>query len=152
MFGCKLFAFAKSSHFCKMVYAIPSCLGSKSLMRYHQQDTRFCWLIGLSSRRLPTHTSLCLHSRRYASDIGGPTAGQIDLQGKDVNEDTQTEQRNARFNWSPTLFKMFETAATTFASILVLGLAGYGYHRVRAFLLNTYPIGLPFDLQAMIQK
>lgn len=31
--------------------------------------------------------------------------------------------------WNPTLFKMLESAATTFASILVLGLAGYAYHR-----------------------
>ena len=31
-------------------------------------------------------------------------------------------------NWKNTAFKMFESAATTFASLAVLGAAGYGYH------------------------
>lgn len=59
--------------------------------------------------------------------------GQIELQGEDAEQDTQTERRKTSSNWSPTLFKMFESAATTFATILVLGLAGYGYHRVCTF-------------------
>lgn len=70
-----------------------------------------------------------LHFRRYAGGVGGSTPGQIELQREDV-EDAQTERRKTWSNWSPTLFKMFESAATTLASILVLGLAGYGYHRV----------------------
>ena len=36
--------------------------------------------------------------------------------------------------WKPTLFKMIESAATTGASILVIGLAGYGYYRYYKYL------------------
>ena len=60
--------------------------------------------------------------------------GQFEPQGEDAEEHLRTERTSTRSSWSPTLFKMLESAATTFASILILGLAGYGYHRVRGFL------------------
>lgn len=40
-----------------------------------------------------------------------------------------------RSRWTPTLLKMLESAATTFASIMILGLAGYGYHRYYKYLV-----------------
>ena len=60
--------------------------------------------------------------------------GQTELQGEDTEEHTGTGRKQTRSNWNPKLSKMFESAATTLASILVLGLAGYSYHRVCRFL------------------
>ncbi|EMD00858.1 hypothetical protein BAUCODRAFT_29236 [Baudoinia panamericana UAMH 10762] len=37
------------------------------------------------------------------------------------------DDRDEPFRWGPTLFKMFEAAATTFASVAILGAVGYGY-------------------------
>ncbi len=116
-----------------MAHAIPSCLRLHTFKNYRQQNTKTYLLLGIIRERSPTRITFCLPSRHYASDIGGPTPGQIDLRG-DGEERTQTGQKNTRSNWSPTLFKMFESSATTFASILVLGLAGYAYHRVRRSL------------------
>ena len=113
-----------------MTNAMSFCLRSGVFKRYSQRNTKLSSLLGLSGAGSPTKLSLCLHSRRYAGGIGGPAPGQIDLQGEDAEASTQNEPKETRSNWSPTLFKMFESAATTFASILVLGMAGYGYHRV----------------------
>ncbi|KAI9770135.1 MAG: hypothetical protein M1840_003585 [Geoglossum simile] len=46
--------------------------------------------------------------------------------------------------WSSTSFKMFESAATTFSSLAILGLAGYGYHRYYKHLV-LQKIGGAFD-------
>ncbi|KAI9715321.1 MAG: hypothetical protein M1828_000886 [Chrysothrix sp. TS-e1954] len=40
-----------------------------------------------------------------------------------------SEPKKEKFHWGPTLFRMFESAATTFASITILGLVGYSYTR-----------------------
>ena len=116
-----------------MAYAMSACLRSRTLKRYNRRDASLFSLSGLTGARSPAKTPFCLHFRRYAGGLGGPTPGQIDLQGQDAKEYTQTERRKTWSSWSPTLFKMLESAATTFATILVLGLAGYGYHRVRRF-------------------
>ena len=76
-----------------------------------------------------------MHSRRNAGSVAGPSLGQIELQRDNAEESAQSAGKKIRSSWSPTLFKMFESAATTLASILVLGLAGYGYHRVCTMLL-----------------
>ena len=130
--------------FGKMAYAILPCLHSETFRRYGQQNAKFCLPLGFSRGRPPTRISFCRPSRTYAGSIGGPTPGQLELQGEDAEEPMQNERKFSRSSWIPTLFKMFESAATTFASILVLGLAGYGYHRVRGFLeqelsLSDYP-------------
>ncbi|KAK4943575.1 hypothetical protein LTR10_016869 [Elasticomyces elasticus] len=70
-----------------------------------------------------------LGSRRYASQVS-PTSN---IPGTDQDEDDDKSSKNAKSKWSgsrfgSTLFKVFETAATTFASIAILGLAGYSYH------------------------
>lgn len=136
-----------------MATAMSFCVRSKVFQRYSQQDTKFYSLLGLNGARLPTKMSSCLLSRRYAGGIGGPTPGQIMLQGEDAEEPTQTERKKTQPSWSPTFFRMFESAATTFASILVLGLAGYGYHRVCKLLdQDVSYIGLLFNLQAIIQE
>ena len=78
------------------------------------------------STRLPSSQP----TRRYAGGVGGPTPGQIDIEETDAEDHTQPERKQISKGWSPSLFRMLESAATTFASILVLALAGYGYHRV----------------------
>lgn len=57
-------------------------------------------------------------------------------------------------SWGPTAFKMFESAATTLASVAVLGLVGYGYtryykHMVLEKMENAFKPGDPvLDLAA----
>ena len=124
----------RSLAFCKMAYVMSYCLRSKILNRYSQQNTRFHSLPGLNGVRSSTRILFCQRSRHYAGGISGPMPGQTELQGEDTEERTETGRKQTRSNWNPTLSKMFESAATTLASILVLGLAGYGYHRVCRFL------------------
>lgn len=114
-----------------MAYVKSRSLRFEIVKRYSQQNI----LLGLIGAHSPTRTSVCLRSRRYVGGIGGPTPGQIEPQGEDAEERTQPDPKKTRSSWSPTLFKMFESAATTFASILVLGLAGYGYHRYYKYLV-----------------
>lgn len=123
-----------------MAYAMSFCRRSEVFKRYSQQNKKIYSLVVLSGAGSPTKTSFCLHSRRYVGGIGGPTPVQIELQGEDAEAYTQTERKETRSGWSPTLFKMFESAATTFASILVLGMAGYGYHRVCTFLVQDVSV------------
>ena len=112
-----------------MAYAIPPCLRLKNFKHSsHHNTAKLYSPIRLTS---PTRVSLYQSSRYYAGGISGPTLGQLESQGKDAEDRMQNESKFNRSSWSPTLFKMLESAATTFASILVLGLAGYGYHRVR---------------------
>ncbi|KAI9806290.1 MAG: hypothetical protein M1825_006405 [Sarcosagium campestre] len=42
---------------------------------------------------------------------------------------------NGNGSWKPTLFKMFESAATTLASLAMLGLAGYSYHKLYKYMV-----------------
>lgn len=122
--------------FREMAYVKSRSLRFEIVKRYSQQNI----LLGLIGAHSPTRTSVCLRSRRYVGGIGGPTPGQIEPQGEDAEERTQPDPKKTRSSWSPTLFKMFESAATTFASILVLGLAGYGYHRVGWLSMQVVPI------------
>lgn len=68
--------------------------------------------------------------RRHASSQFGPTS-TIPGQDQDEEEppnDPKSDKDPKTSRMGPTFFKVFETAATTFASIAVLGLAGYSYH------------------------
>ena len=66
---------------------------------------------------------------RHASSFGG--LGNVPGQEEDEENDAPSSKTSSSgfFRVHPTLFKMFESAATTFASLAVLGLAGYGYHK-----------------------
>lgn len=102
-------------------------------------------------------------SRRYASNFSGPSLpGQIGPLGKEENENKDeskegpsAEKGEQVHKWGHTLFKMFESAATTFVSIMVLGMAGYGYHRYYKYLVlkkmdNAFKPGDPvLELAAM---
>ncbi len=68
-------------------------------------------------------------SIRNASQFG-PTSN---FPGQDQDEEEETpkgskSEKHSQSRFGPTMFKMFESAATTFASIAILGLAGYSYH------------------------
>lgn len=81
------------------------------------------FLRGRIAGRSPARTT------RHASSQFGQTGT---LLGQDPDEEEpqssgpEKEDRSSRAR--PTLSKIFETVATTFASIAVLGLAGYSYH------------------------
>jgi hypothetical protein len=69
------------------------------------------------------------HASSQGSQFGStsvvPGVDQPDDEDGPSSKDSAKEEKS-RIN--PTFFKIFETAATTFASIAVLGLAGYSYH------------------------
>ena len=114
-----------------MVNAMTLRLRSCIFQRHVQKSIELYCPLGMDGASLSTRIPISQRSRRYASSsIGGPTHGQIDRQETDAEDNTQAERKKISSSWSPSLLRMFESAATTFASILVLGLAGYGYHRV----------------------
>lgn len=88
-------------------------------------------------------TSVRNYSNGYSGPPGGPpTPGQIGPPAPEGDADNDAsaaksgrKQRTRRIEWGPTLFKAFESAATTFVSLMVLGLAGYGYHRYYKYLV-----------------
>ena len=110
--------------------AMSVSLRSGIFQRHVQKRIKLYCPLRLDGAILSTTIPISQHSRRYAGGIGGPTPGQIDIQETDGEDSRQTERKKTSTSWNPSLFKMLESAATTFASILVLGLAGYGYHRV----------------------
>jgi hypothetical protein len=68
-----------------------------------------------------------LQVARYASLRG---LGNIPGIDEEENEEApKPKGKSTFFGIHPTVFKMLESAATTVASLAVLGLAGYGYHR-----------------------
>ena len=60
--------------------------------------------------------------RRHINGSVGPSPDQFGLQREDTEKPTKTEDNKPMSRWGPTFFKMFESAATTFASLFVLGL------------------------------
>lgn len=65
---------------------------------------------------------------------GPPSPGQVAPQN-DTGEDGAPRTDADSFKWKPTFFRMFESAATTLASIAMLGLVGYGYHKYYKYLV-----------------
>ena len=70
----------------------------------------------------PQRPSAIRLERRYVNGSVGPTPGQFGSQEEDTEEQTKSEYLKSTSKWGPTLFKMLESAATTFASLFVLGL------------------------------
>ncbi|KAI4222721.1 MAG: hypothetical protein LQ349_007583 [Xanthoria aureola] len=80
--------------------------------------------------------------KRYANGYGGgpQLPGQLAPQpgGEPEESDSKTTgkaESHGESTWRPTLLKMFESAATTMVSLIVLGLAGYGYHKYYKYLV-----------------
>lgn len=63
---------------------------------------------------------------RYASTQPSPAPSPAPDPTAELDDDGQKPKGK---DWGPTLFKMFESAATTFASIAILGLVGFSYTR-----------------------
>lgn len=74
-----------------------------------------------------TQQSLLFQQKRYANGYGaGPQLpGQVAPQPGQPEEQTSEKDAGGRQDqsseWNPTLFKMFESAATTMVSLFVLG-------------------------------
>jgi hypothetical protein len=66
---------------------------------------------------------------RHASQQFGPLGSPLGMDDEGEARATRDGPADLRSRMFDTLYKMFESAATTFASIAVLGLAGYSYHR-----------------------
>ena len=75
-----------------------------------------------------------IQSRHLSGSAGPPSPGQPNVQ-EEQDEHPQGSNERKGSRWQGTLFKMFESSATTSASLLVLGLAGYGYHKYYKFLV-----------------
>lgn len=65
------------------------------------------------------------YRRRNASSVGGPSLpgqmGPLNEENQNAGKRDDSPEISRAFKWRPTLFKMFESAATTFMSIMVLG-------------------------------
>lgn len=91
---------------------------------------------------------------------GLPIGPQLPGQQQEDEADDQPKKSNKKdgnqegFQWGPTLFKMFEAALTTFASVAILGAVGYGYTRYYKYMVlekmeNAFKPGDPvLDLAA----
>jgi hypothetical protein len=80
-----------------------------------------------------SHFSVC--SLCYAPQQFGPFGNPPGLDEEPEDRTPHDGNANERSRISETLYRMFESAATTFASIAVLGLAGYSYHRYYKYLV-----------------
>ena len=78
-------------------------------------------------------------SKRYLNFAPGPpgppSLSQDEPQNEPPNEESERIASKAATKQSGTMFKMFESAATTFASLFILGLAGFGYHKYYKYLV-----------------
>lgn len=61
-----------------------------------------------------------IRQNRYVNGFSGPNPGQVGPQGEVPDEPQASGEIPRSAAWSPTMFKMLESAATTFASILIL--------------------------------
>lgn len=96
-----------------------------------------------------------LVQRRFQGlPVGPQLPGQQDEADEEPNKSGSKDGKKEGFTWGPTLFKMFEAALTTFASVAILGAVGYGYtryykHMVLEKIENAFKPGDPvLDLAA----
>ena len=77
--------------------------------------------------------SVSTHRRQVTP--GGPSNPNTLVNQYSEGEQDNQSSPNTKNDWKATAFKMFESAATTFASIALLGLAGYSYHKYYKLLI-----------------
>ena len=88
------------------------------------------------SSRPPLVASSISAQKSSANRVGGvPSILPSQVQPDEEDDPVKPKPEDKLSNWTPTLFRMFESAATTLASIVVLGLAGYGYHKYYKYLV-----------------
>ncbi|KAM5473598.1 hypothetical protein MauCBS54593_002395 [Microsporum audouinii] len=84
----------------------------------------------------PCYATLPQFRRHYGSqDVapGGPP--QPGKEGPDPDESSRDQSDRQDTSIKATLLRMFESSATTFASIVVLGAAGFSYHKYYKYLV-----------------
>ena len=103
----------------------------------------------ISFRILAPHAPVLIHrgvsafpsmsiAKQYNRFLNGNAGPQSPFQfGSQGEPESQLDdgRPESGHNWKGTWLRMFESAATTFASILILGLAGYSYHKYYKFLI-----------------
>ncbi len=88
-----------------------------SLKKYdYKNKTNF---IGV--RQSETVPCRCFSTSSYFNNINNPLLP--------IPEESGSEERNEKHEWREVFFKSAEMAGITFASVVVLGIAGVGYHR-----------------------
>ena len=107
-----------------------------ALPRYSLCCRRQC-LLYLENARI--RSSSCIRRqqvlKRGISGNSGPPSPTPSV-GQNEDGDTATgDGSGAKHDWRTTSLKMFESAATTFASIFILGLAGYSYHKYYKYVI-----------------
>lgn len=107
-------------------------LRAVSLGRHSYQVGRFS-LLRLGDSQRP---SIAIRlERRHVNGSVGPSPGQFGPQEEETEEPTKIEYNKSTSKWGPTLFKTLESAATTFASLFVLGLVDTESRRTSKMLL-----------------
>lgn len=110
-------------------------------------------LRGLLQSSIPASAVAGRRQFRQINSFWQPVGPNINGQ-QDPEDDPKPNEAPAPFSWGPTLFKMFEAALTTFASVAILGLVGYSYtryykHHVLQKMENAFTPGDPvLDLAA----
>ena len=109
-----------------------------------------------SSSKLPYVARSVYVQKRYANGNAGPPSPLPNVaQQEEDNGSIRPKPGSTSSSWTPTLLRMLESAATTLASIAVLGMAGYGYHKYYKHLVlskmeNAFKPGDPMlDLAAL---
>ena len=83
-----------------------------------------------SHSRFPLFYQNLKPSFRHKRLINGSTGPRLPGQIGQAEEPAESEVKtNEPLKWNSTLMKLLESAATTFVSLLILGLAGYSYHK-----------------------
>ncbi|KAI9736603.1 MAG: hypothetical protein M1834_000807 [Cirrosporium novae-zelandiae] len=101
--------------------------------------------------------------KRYSSYLDPSPEPQIKPQSIDQDppeskkDKEETNKSKTKGGIPEVLVKMFESAMTTFASLAVLGLAGYGYHKYYKYLIlqkmeNAFKPGDPVLTIAALEK
>lgn len=123
-----IYSYAAASHLC----IISSTLFGK--MRLNQRLVTHSRLVllrrhGLNQMIPPRHQNR--YSRRfYAQNPGEPNSGLLDDSVSDNGDAKDDKKGDSEVNLKSMAFRMFESAATTFASIAILG----------CVLLSRFPI------------
>lgn len=106
-----------------------------------------------TSRRARILATPLIQRRFQGLPVGPQLPGQQDEEDQPKTSGNK-DGKSEGFTWGPTLFKMFEAALTTFASVAILGAIGYGYTRYYKYMVlekidNAFKPGDPvLDLAA----
>ncbi|KAL6240757.1 hypothetical protein RBB50_012321 [Rhinocladiella similis] len=81
----------------------------------------------MGAGRMPNRINIVRHASQLGPTSNFPGQGQ-DEEDAEARAKEKQSQRQNQSPFGQTAAKVFESAATTFASIVILGLAGYSYH------------------------